>query len=84
MAEKPEAPSTYNVDMVCLNCGSKATVAIPRGKEVARRSVCPHCGCCTLAQTHKRVSFSTSTESSSWGSDLAKCMDIFFNGRRSD
>ena len=81
MDKQPDVPSTYNVDMVCLNCGTKATVPFPKGREVPRRKDCPNCGCFTMTRTFATVSHSVSTESGAWSSDLAQCMDVFFNGR---
>lgn len=66
-----------------MNCGTKATVPFPKGKEVPRRKECPNCGCYTMTHVITSVSRSVSTESGGWGSELAECMDVFFNGRRS-
>lgn len=46
-----ENNNTYNIQLVCLNCGKKDYYNIPLGMTVedyAKSHPCPNCGCCDL------------------------------------
>jgi hypothetical protein len=60
---------TYLVAMVCTNCGCERVMPFKKGQSVPRKEVCPNCACVAMVS---KVSDS---------SDLAKCIDVFFNGR---
>jgi hypothetical protein len=72
-----EKQKTYSVEMVCLNCSCRRRMEFPLGSEVPRRVDCPNCGCCQMM----RMLTSNSHTAGGWSSNLAECMDVFFNGR---
>jgi hypothetical protein len=67
--ETGKESAEYGVRMACTNCGCERTMYFKKGKEVPRKIDCPNCGCCQMIQTL------------SGNNGLAKCMDVFFNGR---